>query len=183
MKSCRVRSVALVSSVLLSGLAGCSWAKDRQLRGIQASARADLELVRTAEEAYRAQYGNYTTDFGSLPFKRKDLKSILYKFGFTSAMAAGPGIKSPAAADFSRTDLDRLKASRPDVELGYSPTTGLEKIDFTRAAALCSDCTVTDGGHLFKAIAVALLGDARGLDAWTIDEKGDVRHVRDGLAP
>jgi hypothetical protein len=187
--------------------AGCEWARSRQVRAIQMSAPADLELLLRAEQEYRAQLGSFTTDLGSLPLKRKDLKSVLYKFGFTVPAREKPGPRAPAALDPGRMDLDLLRASRPDIEIEYSPTTKLSAIDFARLAAFCPDCTAT--ATKFKAIAAADLSDGASgrawagasgrpasevgkragegastgqvLDLWTIDQSGTVHHLVDGL--
>ena len=156
---------------------GVRWAKDRQMRNIQKAARADLDLLLRAEREFHRERGFYTTDLGSLPFKQKDLKSVLYKFGFTSP--SGPDLRGPASLDPDRADIGRLKSSRPDLEIALSPATKLESIDFATLSRFCPDCTAT--AEEFKAVAAANLDDDAVLDVWTIDSRGQIRHLIDDL--
>lgn len=141
-----------------------------------------MQLLASAEEAFRRERGFYSSDLASLPFRRKDLKQVLYKFGFVGPTAPPAGAKLPAGHDPSRVDLDKLKAALKDVPIEYSETTRLATVDMSAAKALCPDCVV--GRDSFKALAVANLDDDPDLDAWTFDSAtAQFTHVADDLKP
>ena len=149
------------------------------MRAIQAGAKADLQLLAEAQAAFRKEYGFYSSDLGSLPFRRKDLKNVLYKFGFIAVKAPPVGAKLPIVYDPSRIDLDALRAARKDIVIGYSDATRIETVDLKSLAAAFPDCVAGDSS--FKAIAAANLDDDADLDVWTLDSAGNLVHANDDL--
>ncbi|MES2962849.1 MAG: hypothetical protein V4760_03095 [Bdellovibrionota bacterium] len=149
------------------------------IRQIQRAAQGDLKLVADAEKGFKNRTGFYTSDFNALAIVPK---MILYKIGFASPSVAHHEIDR---GDFVHRpelkDIDALRAAFPKLDIKYSPVTKLDSIDFAAAASkYCADCVATDSA--FKALAVGNLDDDEELDVWTIDDKGDVRHLVDDLA-
>ncbi len=180
---------AALSAAVLLGLImvvpNCNqWMLDRQIRGIQLAARADLALLQERMDAFRAKNGFFTTDLAALNLDApKDLK-VLYKFGFVTASSTevekATALNGQAVdLDPSRKDLDALKVADPKIAIEYSPTTRLDQVDFAKMGSYCVDCTATRTN--FKAIAAANLDQDPALDVWTIDEQGNITHVVDDL--
>lgn len=149
------------------------------IRHLQRGAIGDLKLLANAEKEFKARTGFYTTDLNALAIVPKQ---VLFKFGFASPSPAHPEIDRD---DFRHRpelkDLDALRAAIPKLEIKYSPVTKLDSIDFASVVSrYCADCTA--GDQTFKALAVGNLDDDEDLDVWTIDEKGEVRHLNDDLA-
>lgn len=145
----------------------------RQVKAIQAGAQVDLDLVARSEKTFHEKHGAYTTDLAALGIAPK---KVVYKFGFVQPSDSIAGVEG---LDPSRKDLDALKKANPKLEIGYSPVTKLDSIDFGKLASYCQDCTA--GKDTFKAIAAANLDEDPELDVWTIDEKGNVTHLVNDL--
>jgi hypothetical protein len=164
---------------LLAGLAMVfqkNWAKMHPT-SIQTAARADLDLLRKAEDAFRERNGIYTTDIVSLSLEPK---FVYYKFGFvTPATPNTEALNFPEPLQPERSDLDALKSAKPKLELEYAEETKLTSIKISELTNFCSDCTATK--DTFKAIAAANLDDDPDLDIWTIDQTGTVTHIQDDL--
>jgi hypothetical protein len=56
---------------------------------------------------------------------------------------------------------------------------GAREIPFSRMLQYCPECTATS--TTFKAVAFADLFGNNNLDIWTIDQTGNIKHLRDGL--
>jgi hypothetical protein len=150
------------------------------IRQIQRGAIGDLKLLSNAEKDFEARTNFYTTDFNALAIVPK---TVLYKIGFASPSVVHHEIDRGAFVHRPELkDIDAIRAAFPKLEIAYSPVTKLDSIDFSAAVAkYCPDCVVTDTS--FKALAVGNLDGDDDLDAWTIDERDELRHVHDDLAP
>lgn len=169
-----VATAVLIGAVLMAPVVSNSM-KERQIRSIQKAVEVDLNLIMERETQFHQRYGFYTTDLRALGIAPK---RVLYKFGFVSPSTHGKTIEGfELAAD--RMNLDALKAGDPSLKIEYSPLTQLAEIDFASVAKVCPDCTATES--TFKAVAAANLDDDDDLDIWTVDEKGNLRHVFNDL--
>ena len=147
------------------------------LTDLQSAAEGDLLFLARAEKDFKAKHGFYTTDFNALIIMPK---VVIYKFGFARPSEPNTSLDGPTfQLRPELKDLDALKAALPQLDLKFSPVTKLETIQFDEAAKACPDCTATR--DTFKALAVAYLNDETKLDIWTIDEKGEIKHLSDGL--
>src|SRR5688572_3562483 len=89
-----------------------NWAK-KHPSAIQYAARADLDLVRRAEESFRGRYGTYTTDLGALAVQPK---FTYYKVGFVQAAAGVGELNLPEPHRPEVMDFDALKAAKPKLK-------------------------------------------------------------------
>lgn len=173
--------LVLVVAILIAAASGGSrWAKQRQMRGIQYTVKADLDLVLQAELKFKSQNGFYTTDLNALEIRPK---KVLYAFGFVKP-ATFPEARSkpewnPETRTITRLVEEMKNEKKWAAEIGLSPVTGARTIDFDRLASFCPDCSATPD-H-FKLVAAANLDDDAVLDVWTVDETGAIRHVLDDL--
>lgn len=169
---------------------GNVWAKKRQLQAIQQVARADLELVREAQEKFFKKNGFYTTDLNALELWPK---RVMYAFGFVRPAAFPEILQNQAfdpemrtiirlAAKRAQDAIDKAKADRafkPDPPIVLSPMTGIRDMDFDRLSSFCPNCTATK--TTYKMIAAANLDDDSILDVWTVDQTGKIEHLIDDL--
>jgi hypothetical protein len=169
---------------------GNVWAKKRQLKAIQQVVRADLELVKQAQEKFFKRNGFYTTDLEAL-----DLwpKRVMYAFGFVKAASfaeakslegLNPEMRTilQLATKRAQDAIDKAKADRSfkaDPPIILSPMTGIRNMDFDRLSSFCPDCTASQ--DTYKMIAAANLDDDSVLDVWTIDQTGKIEHLIDDL--
>ncbi len=144
--------------------------KARQMSVVKEAARVDLAMFFGGEQAFHKAFGYYTSDLSALGLKPK---KAIYKIGFVGASPAHPELKG---LEPSRMDLDKWKAAVPALELDYSPLTKLTEIDFQKLKSVCADCVATD--QTFKLMAVADIDPAPGYDVWTMDDHGDLVHLR-----
>ena len=170
---------------------GSSFMKERQIRMIQRSAMADLNLVADALKAFKEKHGFYTTDLKALQIWPK---YALYAFGFVTAsqhspeqistLGLQPEVRTLSQLVEARTQ-DAIEASKkdrnilPGAPIKLSPVTGIRLIDLSRLAAICPDCTAT--ADSYKVMVAAQLDPDEDLDVWTIDQTGAVTHVSDDL--
>ena len=146
-----------------------NWAK-KHPEALQLAARADLDMIRQAEQSFQSRYGTYTTDLASLAVRPK---FVYYKVGFLTPASVSPEIPNHNPGI---KDLDQLKATQ---KIKYAEETKLDAINFDSLVQFCSDCTATK--DTFKAIAAANLDADETLDVWTIDQAGNVTHIQDDL--
>ncbi len=153
-----------------------NWAK-KHPTSIQGAARADLDLLRRAEDSFRTRYGTYTTDFGNLAIQPK---FVYYKIGFlTPSSQPFVPLKLPEPHRPEVLDLDALKIAKPKLKLKYAEETKIDSIKLSELASFCSDCTASKDS--FKAIAAANLDEDADLDIWTVDHTGTFTHVQNDL--
>ena len=175
---------AIILGMLMAVPACNNWMHERQARGAQTTARADLDLIFRRETDFKTKNGFYTTDLAALSLDMPKQLIVLYKFGFvTPSGDAGKKATSlhgdEMVIDPSRSNLDALKKAMPALEVFQSGMTKLDDFDFSSMASYCTDCTAT--ADRFKAIAAANLDNDPTLDIWTIDQNGVVTHVVDDL--
>lgn len=170
---------------------GSEFMKERQIRMIQRSAVADLELVSDALHAFKSENGFFTTDLKALKIWPK---YALYAFGFTkdsehsseqiSTLSLNPSIRTLNKLVETRTQ-DAIEASKRDrnilpvAPIKLSPVTRVRSIELDELAPLCPDCTATKDS--FKVLVAAQLDEDSELDLWTIDQDGVVNHLSDDL--
>ena len=132
---------------------GRSW----NCRRFVTEAPPNLRAIHAAEHTFRERHGHFTTDLVVLGFSPNDgeVPSTVYAYGF------GTPYEGPLAEgeDPSRLSDIRLKAQ------GFATGARLEG---------------TASKDAFTAMALTEIFPEFGLDAWTIDEHGRVRHVQDG---
>ena len=175
---------AIILGMLMAVPACNNWMHERQARGAQTTARADLDLIFRRETDFKTKNGFYTTDLAALSLYMPKQLMVLYKFGFV-AQTNDAGKKATALSgeeitlDPSRSNLDLLKKALPKLEVFLSGMTKLDDFDFSNMGSYCADCTAT--ADRFKAVAAANLDNDPTLDVWTIDQNGVVVHVVDDL--
>lgn len=180
------RGTHIVGALIIASLMAVAlalaprWGQDpkkAQLAEIQRLARVDLIFIAQAEHKFRQHFGTYTTDLNALGIAPK---KVLFKFGFVKAAQGLPTLESaPFKHNPELKDLDALKAALPALNMELSPLTKLSEIDLSALEQLCADCTATQ--ESFRAIAAANLDDDAELDVWTINEKGEVKHLANDL--
>lgn len=179
---------AIGAAALLALIVGLphynDWMRERRAQGIQAAVHADLEMIHERELDFLQKNGFFTTDLAALSLDVPKPLAVLYKFGFVRAATDNPPKAvaldgTPLDLDPARMNLDLLLAVNPKLEIALSPTTQLEKIQFSNLASYCADCTATR--TTFKIVAAANLDRDPVLDVWTIDEKGEIIHVVNDL--
>lgn len=141
-------------------------------KSLQSEAKVSLMSLRTAEEAFHAEHGYYTSDLVALEWQ--PFGSPRYLYGFADA---GPGNvrRAEAPGDYDET--------RQHTAALASPTFDTSKMVDRNGSKLAPEDfpdSFVERDH-FIAAAVADIKDTRDghLDTWTIDEKGDLKNDYD----
>lgn len=165
---------AVLGIMLFAWTGGRERFAERQRLALQKGAAVDLAELLAKQSTFKAAHGVFTTDLLALGLVPK---AVVYKIGFV--MPSSHLVSDLPGHDASRKDLDAMLKARPNLPIKVSTATKLSEISFDRLASFCPDCTAHES--TFKAVAAANLDGDPVLDVWTIDDKGEIRHLIDDL--
>lgn len=132
----------------------------------QAEAKIRLSALYTAEKAFYAEYGSYSTDLVSIGAYVDD-KEPIYICGFARPyLGKITGISDHDPSRINESNLPRVNGN-------------ISLLKNVLANDFPSDTTATQ--HSFKVACIGRLSPGAKLDIWTIDDKKDLVNTQSGL--
>jgi len=145
----------------------------KQITLIRAQAKSTLRIVFLGEYAFFQKHKRYTTDLKAIGYIPTEGTKFTVKFGFLDAFNSNQNIANESA--------DR-KNSDVFIKTGIEYALQAQEILLEKTRGYCQmGCGVTT--DKFEAIAAANLDNDDDLDLWTINERKEIIHVFDDLAP
>jgi hypothetical protein len=151
-----------------------------EIKTLRQQAKATLSGFYSSQRAFYSEFHRYTTDLKAAGWTPNS-GAMNYKLGF---LVEG-SLPASAEADRSMEDPRRMSTDNFDGE----DYTNQERFTYSREIAgvtlqeyaqYCkSGCTADS--ETFEIMLILPLGDYRHIDVWLINEKKELRHVRDGL--
>lgn len=145
----------------------------QQIMFIRAQSKVALSSIYVAEQAFFSEHNRYTTDLKAIGYQPMKGTKLSSKFGFLEAFNSNQNITNESA---NRKDSDTFISD----ELEYLPQ--VQEIELEKVRSYCqSGCSATD--DKFEIILATNLDGDKDLDLWTINERKELIHVFDDLAP
>jgi len=151
-----------------------------QIEAIRTEMKVSLAAMYGAEKSYFSEYGRYTTDFNQLGYS-PERREINIKTGFVAAYQPENPLKTedPRFMSFDEFFSEYPPKGGQD-PLKFSPSAeGFRLADVSRFCR--QGCTASESG--FEIISASNLDGDPDLDVWTINEKKELVHAFDDLAP
>lgn len=147
-----------------------------QCKAKQSEAKTNLAGLFTAEKAFQADFGYYTSDLVSLGWTPHEAPAYVYGFAYAGPEDLGPSERKPADYDSERKDT-------VDPSIAGANYQTNRMIDGDGNKLLSTDLPEDSWVERarFKAAAIADLSkdDEGRLDVWTIDENRNLVNVVD----
>lgn len=140
---------------------------------IRAQTKSTLRIVFIGEYAFFKKHNRYTTDLKAIGYEPLEGTKFHQKFGFLDAFNSSQTITNEST-DRKNSDV-YIKAG-----VEYAPQA--QGVSLEKARAYCRmGCGAT--ADKFEAMAAANLDQDEDLDLWIINERKEIVHVFDDLAP
>jgi hypothetical protein len=143
-------------------------------------ARSSLSAAYTAQRAFRAEFGRYTTDLKAAGWSPASF-NLPYKMGFLSEFRANPNNDSIQIEEDPRLNsTDSFIGDRYDDLNSYRYDDAANSLSLSEFQHYCRQgCTAGDDS--FEMVLAIPLGDAQHTDVWLINEKKGIELVQDGI--
>jgi hypothetical protein len=161
---------------------------DKWAQSVQTQMKVALAGNYGGEKSFYSEYRRYSTDFNATGYLPES-EEISFKVGFIRTFNPLKSVGPTEGTSHPVSSLDELnqylqeKARRNGQEpKPFKFADSAKGVRIEDAARYCqSECTASETG--FEAIAVANLDDDPDLDVWLINDKKEMLHVHDDLAP
>lgn len=145
----------------------------KQIMLIRAQSKSLLATVYMGEVAFFQKHNRYTTDLKAIGYEPLKGTKFFAKFGFIDAFNSNQNIANEST---HRKNSDAFISD----ELKYMPQA--EGIELEKIRSYCqTGCSATN--DKFEIILATNLDGDKDLDLWTINERKEMIHVFDDLAP
>ena len=152
-----------------------------KIQALRSQARAHLSAGYTAQRAFRAEFGRYTTDLKAMGWSPTSA-NVAFKFGFLTEFR--PNLSNDPPMDIVEDprlmSTDSFIGDRFDDNSTFRYDDSANNLALSEYSRFCSDgCTADDDS--FEMLLAVPLGDPDHVDVWIVNEKKQMEMVFDGV--
>lgn len=152
-----------------------------KIQELRNQARAHLSASYTAQRAFRAEFGRYTTDLKAMGWAPTSA-NVAFKLGFLTEFRPNPSNDPPMdiVEDPRQMSTDSFVGDRFDDVTSYRYDDIANSLALGEYSRFCSNgCTASDDS--FEILLAVPLGDTDHVDVWILNEKKQMEMVFDGV--
>ena len=152
-----------------------------KIQALRNQARSNLSAAFSAQRAFRAEFGRYTTDLKAAGWAPNN-PNIAFKFGFLTEFRADTNNDPPTdlREDPRQMTTDSFIGDRYDDMFNFRYEDSANSVALNEYSRFCRNgCTAKD--DTFEIVMAVPLGDAQHVDVWMINEQKQMELVLDGI--
>lgn len=152
-----------------------------KIQELRNQARAHLSASYTAQRAFRAEFGRYTTDLKAMGWAPTSA-NVAFKLGFLTEFRPNPSNDPPMdiVEDPRQMSTDSFVGDRFDDISTFRYEDSANSLALSEYSRFCSNgCTANDDS--FEMLLAVPLGDSDHVDVWIVNEKKQMEMVFDGV--